>query len=357
MSQSKLFIHPITFRNTNDSTSALDSNAAIAVLGGVSIAKTLYTKGIDLGSKEITNVAEPTLPTSAATKSYIDSKVSAGITADTADAFSLEVVGSPAKIRIASAGIGTGLLGGGGTAITINPNLSLSTLTLSDATDSSSASTGSLKLTGGLGLAKSIYIGDKVNLSNNVQLSTETGANYNGLNLRNTSSTNPETRFTSANSTATASYTNRLRLFSLGNAEATNQEMLELSSSSSGATLNWLSVGSGVARNLSIYNGAITVASSGSSVTIASTLNNTFSTSATAPSFSYSGTATGVAGNFLASSLTAGNNVAIRLGVAATTYNVAEIRYYHVGAASTGNNIAFGINGLAGDILQLNASG
>jgi hypothetical protein len=133
MSISKLFIHPIIFRNTNDADGPTDETTSVSILGGLNVRKHAFFKaGLDACAFEITNVGTPSVSTSAANKFYVDSMLASGINYPV-DAMSLEIYGN--MVRIASGALGTGLLGGSGSPIRISPDQTFSTVTIENKLD------------------------------------------------------------------------------------------------------------------------------------------------------------------------------------------------------------------------------
>jgi hypothetical protein len=125
---SKLFIYPVTFVNTNDAISPADPDASVTISGGLAIQKTahfatkMFTAGLDAGNTVITQVATPLIATDGVNKSYVD-----GITLTTD--FTIDNIAN--VLGVSSGFVGTGLLGGTGVAISVNPTQSLTSLTVS----------------------------------------------------------------------------------------------------------------------------------------------------------------------------------------------------------------------------------
>jgi hypothetical protein len=142
MSGSKLFIHPVTFVNTNDASSPSDTNSSVLLAGGLAIKKSLrvnnksfFSNGLDVANNTITSLGTCVNPTDSANKSYIDTSVlSFPLNA------SLYRNGSNI-LGISSFALGTGLLGGSGTSISVNPVQSLTSLNLSTPLSISSGGT------------------------------------------------------------------------------------------------------------------------------------------------------------------------------------------------------------------------
>jgi hypothetical protein len=124
---SKLFIYPVTFVNTNDAISPNDPDASVTISGGIAVQKTahfatkMFTAGLDAGNTIITQVATPILSTDAVNKSYVD-----GITISTD--FTIDNIAN--VLGISSSALGTGLLGGTGVSISVNPTQTLDNLTI-----------------------------------------------------------------------------------------------------------------------------------------------------------------------------------------------------------------------------------
>ena len=130
---SRLFIHPVTFVNTNDATSAIDPDASVTISGGLAVQKTAFfaTKlyangGIDVGNHIITHVSTPLTSTDAVNKSYVDGTI---LTTN----FSID--NNANVLGISSNALGTGLIGGSGSVISLDSTQSFSNLTVTTSVD------------------------------------------------------------------------------------------------------------------------------------------------------------------------------------------------------------------------------
>ena len=147
---SKLFLHPVSFKSTSDSTSSSDSTAAVSVKGGLSVLKNgnfggkLSAVGFSAGNGVISNVATPILSTDACNKAYVDIYTSTFTSPPPPTDFSLEI--DSGDLRISSNALSTGLLGGSGTAISVNPVQTLTQLTCSTVSITTSLGMNSKKI-------------------------------------------------------------------------------------------------------------------------------------------------------------------------------------------------------------------
>jgi hypothetical protein len=180
----------VSFTNTTQSNSI--TTGAMLLSGGLGIAKNLYIggvlyamQGLSANSYAITNLATPTNSSDASNKSYVDGLVatSGNGTSKTLNAISAVVdnssiyINGSNQISVASTAISTGLTGGNGSPISVISNqsqvtnvglltsLSVSGLvSISNTTQSTSVSTGSIVTYGGIGVADSMFIGKNVNI-------------------------------------------------------------------------------------------------------------------------------------------------------------------------------------------------
>ncbi|RKO86872.1 hypothetical protein BDK51DRAFT_47590 [Blyttiomyces helicus] len=181
----------VTVTSTADSTSS--NSGSLQIQGGAAIGKSanvygslFVANGINANGNRITNVAEPQNAVDAATKGYVDSitttagsgiKVIETAVSANVDGVSLEIT-SDNKIRLSSNALGTGLSGGSGSPIAINSNQSeittVGTLTaltvggqtvIESTTDVTGASSGSLIVSGGAYVAKSLLVGSQLSVS------------------------------------------------------------------------------------------------------------------------------------------------------------------------------------------------
>jgi hypothetical protein len=124
---SKLFIHPVTFVNTNDAVSSTDPDASVTISGGIAVQKTayfatkIYTTGLDADNNIISQVSTPIAATDAANKSYVDG---VAITTD----FSID--NNANVLGLSSGALGTGLTGGSGVVVSLESTQSFTNLTI-----------------------------------------------------------------------------------------------------------------------------------------------------------------------------------------------------------------------------------
>ena len=171
----------VTSSLTTDSTSTI--SGSFQIQGGAGISKSLYTRNLSLGSAAYSgstytgtflSVLGSTFTDNATAASGTNSLVASSYIAaptlaaantliTTTNASTLYITGSPAA--------GTNNTITNGYAIYVNSGASLfgGTVSISVSTDSSSISTGSLVTAGGLGVAKSLYIGSLYNQATSTQ--------------------------------------------------------------------------------------------------------------------------------------------------------------------------------------------
>lgn len=169
--------------DTTESNSLITGSLRIS--GGVAISKKLYVgglvyaqSGISVNNSIISLVANPIASTDAANKSYVDSltvTAGSGLT-NTSNVFSVNVDDSSLEInsgtlRVANGLAGDGLSGGSGIALSVNSSLTqvtaigtLTSLTVSgtanftSTTNSTSSSTGTIIVNGGIGIGKNAVV-------------------------------------------------------------------------------------------------------------------------------------------------------------------------------------------------------
>jgi len=149
MSVSRLFIHPVNFRATEDATSPT-SPASISIKGGLAVAKSSYIGGnlntigtifaqsgvsiasgeLDVGSNPVVNVPTPVNPQDASNKSYVDN-----------------LINNPSQPHITSVG----------TLTSLNVSGSASFTSTVDAT--SPLVGGSATFGGGIGVSSTLWVG------------------------------------------------------------------------------------------------------------------------------------------------------------------------------------------------------
>ena len=236
------------------------------------------------------------------------------------------------------------------------------TVNINSTIDSNSAVTGGLVLGGGLGVAKNVFVGSNLYIGNSSasMLQDNTAGGF-GFRIRNTDATNTETRFSLDNSIAASTYTSRLRLYSLATSEVANNEYLNLSAGPTGAALNWMTVGTGTARPLSIYNGAISVNATGTAVTIGA--STSFSITSTVDSTSLATGALvlsgglGVAKNITAASAAIANLTIVPFSTTASWINMPTTGPSGIGTGGAGANVWMGYASGAGNWFTNSATG
>ena len=278
---------------TSTTISSSNATGAFKVTGGVGIQGSLNVGGTSIFSGSV-RVPTPTSATDASTKAYVDSlNPTAGIgLTKTGNEFSV----NSAQPVITSLGILTGLSVDGNINVLSNVSNTINTPSLNvlGTTSSTSTTTGALIVNGGVGIAENVNIGGNITFPTNIRIATAVLGPGNVLRIQNTNPTFTETVISSSNSTVSGFYNNKLRLYSMGNALLSNYEFLEFSSSETGASINWNILGTGIMKGLNIYNGALTINSSSTIVSIGT--NTTFSVLSTTASTSSSTGALLVAG-------------------------------------------------------------
>ena len=340
---------PISVNSSQPGITSLGTLTSLTVSGAITA-----NGGINSNNVRITNVGYPTSANDAASKTYVDTNrrtAGIGLVDGTGTAINVSFdtsleVSSTNALRISSAALGTGLLGGSGTVISVNPLQSgittvgiLSSLTVSgtvafnNTTDSATSTTGAAVIAGGLGVAKNAYIAGNVNClkgllvtgvsshagqssfsapvtildttdsvgngSGSVVISGGIGIGKtlsvgSGLRLGtdslqqilpNTRGTTREYNFVVAdgtnmggvvnmwNSVTGSAYTSTIRLFNSSLMGSTDNEYLEITASSTGATFNTKASGAGLLRNLTVNN--VLQIANGGPVTISGTTAST----------------------------------------------------------------------------------
>jgi len=142
-------------------------------------------------------------------------------------------------------------------------------------TNSTSKSSGSVQLLGGLGVQGSIHANDfnHTETGSQYQIRSHNFSHATGLAIDRTVADSSSCRLNLCSSTQPAGYSSTFCVYALGANSFANQERLALSASITGAELDWITSGSGVRRPLRIYQN--TVFNTDNTVSINTTLTAT----------------------------------------------------------------------------------
>jgi hypothetical protein len=285
----QLIVSGNTFITDSTDTTGI-STGAFQVAGGAYFGKNVFiSETLNMNNSRIVSIADPQSATDAANRFYVDSitptarfglistVATDGTTTTTyldinVDDFSLEIATNNV-IRLSNIGLGTGLTGGSGVAIAVNPDLNLTSLVITDTlnvygistflnnsvfnslvtllstNDSSAPNTGSLVLSGGIGIGKSVSIGDSIHFPGNVNMYTDSSDTITSTLHIN----KPDNDLILSMETDSLSgYNTSIHLFNLGTENTTDGEYLEIASTAGGTSITTKANGSGTIRPLSI---------------------------------------------------------------------------------------------------------
>lgn len=248
-----------------------------------------------------TTVAEPTLATHSSTKGYVDSQTTTVGTGLTKTGTQISVNADQSQITKVGSLLGLSVTGdatvsgnviantvptlashltnrayvNGLSYLTAGTGLTLASNTLSVNTTQPQIVT--LGTQTALAVAGTSTFGNTLAFPNNTSFYTTVGTVSGNpgvsMRFRLTDAVNTEARMSIGNLSTTGSYSSRIALYSLNTLETSaNNERIEFQASSAGGAINWVAGGTGIARPLSVYSGALVVAAGGTGVTISNPL-------------------------------------------------------------------------------------